>query len=905
MVPSDPPSPSSARAKPVDVSDLDALTGGALSAPTSGERAARIRNWLASDPSTEQLSEVFKELSHRDKGAARPVRERLDELRRLRSQDLLVAEWAERARGLLDLTRLNLADALAWQRDAAKAGAPLSREPLASLRQQLNERVKSIEDTQHRLQVQREAAVLLVQRIELLSTKSWRDAQAQQPGLKDDVAQWQDQTDLMIADSAWPSVDPRFALQIDAARQQLQMVWQAFEAALVQALTAAADPAVALPAVPVWADELRVAREQASQAQADKPARPKADPVVLARQRAQAAAAVQQALEVLAREVGEGHGKAAPKAAADLRQILKEHGRHIDAALEAQVHAALTSAGELEGWQRWRADQIREELLTQAQALVVQPLGGRKQQEALRQLREQWKTSDQGGLPNHALWRKFDDACNQAHKVVEEWLKQVREQQEASKAQRQALMDELRAWTEAHQGQEDWKLHLRSLQSFEQRWRESGHLSEKLFAQWQAQWKQLIDAAQAPLQAARQHSLGLRRALIDEAQQLAAQQPLRIDAVRALQQRWQQESQRVPLDRRQEQKLWDAFRKPIDEAFARKSTEREKAAQALGEFDRRVMIASAALEKANTSGDAQQIQAAVRDLEAALRAPTDQPPSPVKADDSGAQAAASVAAVAPALAADAAAESLAPSDTETPAQPASPAAPTPSPKPVVAVRGDDRPGARKPEPTHGARSDRTDRGPRRDGQRDRGAMRAPREGYPPGPLHGGQRGLDRSRLDDRGPRLGGAAFRAQREAMEHAQQALRKLAAQAHGEVLTQIMNAWQTRDAAQVPSAQALGKALSASARQRWTQALQLAPTVEAESAATALLRLEIAADLPTPADQLSSRRMLQLQLLTQKHATAPAQTWAEDVATLFSSVHQTAQARRLQSVLKVLLRQ
>jgi hypothetical protein len=30
-----------------------------------------------------------------------------------------------------------------------------------------------------------------------------------------------------------------------------------------------------------------------------------------------------------------------------------------------------------------------------------QAIGGRKMQEALRTLREQWKLTDQGGVPNH------------------------------------------------------------------------------------------------------------------------------------------------------------------------------------------------------------------------------------------------------------------------------------------------------------------------------------------------------------------------------------------------------------------------------------------------------------------------------------------------------------------------
>ena len=117
-------------AKTPEVHPLDALTGGAFSAPTSGERASRVREWLAGNPTPEQVQEVFKELSVRDKGAAKPLRERLDEIKRAKGQEAIAAEWADKAQALLALPKLNIADALAWQRDAARAGAPLSREPL-------------------------------------------------------------------------------------------------------------------------------------------------------------------------------------------------------------------------------------------------------------------------------------------------------------------------------------------------------------------------------------------------------------------------------------------------------------------------------------------------------------------------------------------------------------------------------------------------------------------------------------------------------------------------------------------------------------------------------------------------------------------------------------------------------
>jgi hypothetical protein len=36
------------------------------------------------------------------------------------------------------------------------------------------------------------------------------------------------------------------------------------------------------------------------------------------------------------------------------------------------------------------------------------------------------------------LWKKFDDACNAAHKVVESWLEKVRAEGAEHRAQRMA-----------------------------------------------------------------------------------------------------------------------------------------------------------------------------------------------------------------------------------------------------------------------------------------------------------------------------------------------------------------------------------------------------------------------------------------------------------------------------------
>ena len=76
------------------------------------------------------------------------------------------------------------------------------------------------------------------------------------------------------------------------------------------------------------------------------------------------------------------------------------------------------------------------------------------------------------------------------------------------------------------------------------------------------------------------------------------------------------------------------------------------------------------------------------------------------------------------------------------------------------------------------------------------------------------------------------------------------------------------------------------------------------APGADTAMLRLEIAAELPTPAEHHDARRMYQLQLLTRRNDPAPAQTWAQDVGKVISGAFEPALERRLRNALKVLLK-
>jgi ATP-dependent RNA helicase SUPV3L1/SUV3 len=854
-----------------DLPTLDHMTGGIFGAITSSERTTRVKNWLDSNPSQELMQAVYKELSSRDKGACRPLREKLDEIKKAKNQDGLGQEWADIAQALLDLPRMNMADGMAWERDAAKAGAPLSKEPLASLKQKLKERVAKIEDVQHQVAVQREAAALFTQRLDTLSAKPLSEVLAQQDTLVRDYNDWLTKSKELTQAAGWQDIDAKLPPQLQTSETQLSAIWGAFAAVLEIALAAQADPDAQLPSIPVWADSIRAQRGSAiATAKPAAPSKPKIDP----EQRKAAHAAVTPILTKLEEELAAGHGKATAGAANNLRQALKEHGAWIDGKLDLACHAALGAAGELEGWQRWRADQLRQNLLEQAQGLLAKPLGGRKQQDAIRTLRDQWKQADQGGIPNHGLWKRFDEACNEAHKIVESWLEEVKAKSAAVIAQRNALIDTVKAWgTEqaakiaalTGDAKPDWKGMHRSLHQFGNQWREAGHLGERDFEAMQTAWKNAIKAAAEPLDTAQKATYASRQALIDQAKTMAEAvgqgADLRIDAVKHLQQQWQVEAQSVPLDRKLEQKQWDHFKAAIDSAFSKKDEARKNAQAAyiatLSVHDKAVLEASKALDEANASGEAGKIQTAMSALQAALRGQAIQQaaaskPEEIKSDE------------------------VAATDDELKAE-------VPAPikvvKALVAMRSDDRKTAKAPEASKFGKKPAFDM----------------REARPPR--------QDREEREVRGPRLSDEAFHAQRKAMEQAEFALKKLQMQAHGEVVTGILDAWKSRQAETLPAAQAIGKAVNNATRTQWTQALAK-PQAAADSASTSLLRLEMATGAPTPADYLGERRMLQLQLLTKRNDPAPSETWGADVAKVLASEFSDVAAKRLQANLRVLLK-
>ena len=238
-----------------------------------------------------------------------------------------------------------------------------------------------------------------------------------------------------------------------------------------------------------------------------------------------------------------------------------------------QLSALRIRLTQLQSWARWGGNVSREELLKAAIALPEQKLSVVELAKKIGNLRQQWKALDvSAGAAPKELWFGFDAACTTAYAPVAEQhrLQSEARQRNSEKANAHIAALELAADQLETNAKPDWKSIAQLCQRAKQEWQRIGPTERRdkvaLNSRFQVALKRLLHPL-AQVQEAEQRS---REALIDAASQVRAQDHGAVDQLRALQQQWQERAVRVPLDRREEQVLWQRFRAACDAVFAQR-----------------------------------------------------------------------------------------------------------------------------------------------------------------------------------------------------------------------------------------------------------------------------------------------------------------------------------------------
>ncbi len=253
---------------------------------------------------------------------------------------------------------------------------------------------------------------------------------------------------------------------------------------------------------------------------------------------------------------------------------------------ESRLHELDGEVKRLESWLKWSDGQARDGLFTRLEALKASPLPPDALAKEIRSIQDEWKALDKknGGAPK-PKWDKFNALAKEAYAPAKAHFDALRKQRgenaqgrEKVIADMQALADEASAPL-AEGEKRDWlALEKRKLDLFDA-WKKAGSVNN-------AAWKALDDKFDVPLKqldnaldAARGPELARRKKLIARAEELAKATPSRetTEATIAIQRQWAAE--RIPgvphLRRKDEQKLWDEFKKHTDSVFKARDTQRD------------------------------------------------------------------------------------------------------------------------------------------------------------------------------------------------------------------------------------------------------------------------------------------------------------------------------------------
>jgi hypothetical protein len=226
---------------------------------------------------------------------------------------------------------------------------------------------------------------------------------------------------------------------------------------------------------------------------------------------------------------------------------------------------------ELQHWRRWGADQHREGLCADMEALTVSELPMEALATQLHTLQMDWKGLDQSGSPaNQSLWERFHAASESVYARCRPFMEAQAVERESNRLARERVCQQIEDFlSQVDWDRVDWKKILRAERETRQTWAVIGPTEgrhrkalERRFHQSLRQLDRRLDAERKTNQAHKHHLIEQVRALAETPDLDAA-----IEQTKALQREWRTT---VPARQKDENKLWQSFRAACDAVFERR-----------------------------------------------------------------------------------------------------------------------------------------------------------------------------------------------------------------------------------------------------------------------------------------------------------------------------------------------
>lgn len=236
----------------------------------------------------------------------------------------------------------------------------------------------------------------------------------------------------------------------------------------------------------------------------------------------------------------------------------------------SRLSRARAELARLQGWAKWGGHVSREELVHAAESLPSQELAPAELAKKIGSLRERWKSLDvSAGPANKDLWQRFDQACSTAYAPAAVHFKRLAEERQQNAVKAQSAIGELKKLSAQIEGEAvDWKSIAVTLDRHRQAWQRLGAMDRKEKKRLDAEFQIAIQSLSEPLNEVRRRESAQREQLIAEATRLDPRDRTTPEILHQLQERWQLRAKTMPLERKEEQALWQRFRDACGKAFA-------------------------------------------------------------------------------------------------------------------------------------------------------------------------------------------------------------------------------------------------------------------------------------------------------------------------------------------------
>lgn len=293
-----------------------------------------------------------------------------------------------------------------------------------------------------------------------------------------------------------------------------------------------------------------------------------------------------------------------------------------ESAVANRLRALAPQLRELQHWRRWGADQHREGLCDEMEALVTRELPLEAVSQELHRLQMDWKSLDKSGSPaNQALWERFHTASEAVYGRCRPFMESQATERESNRIARERVCEQIEDFLRKVDWERvDWKRILRAERETRQTWAAIGPTDGRHRKALERRYHQSLRQLDQRLDAERKRNQAHKQSLIAQVAALAEWPDLdsAIEQTKALQREWRTT---VPARQKDENRLWQSFRAACDAVFERRAALYQAQTNELRDnLAAREAICAEALACAASEEDPRRLASAQREFEERWRA---------------------------------------------------------------------------------------------------------------------------------------------------------------------------------------------------------------------------------------------------------------------------------------------